>query len=453
MSTSRASRPDSGQASVAVMPAPPEVALTSPNFSRPVVPSQPHRGHIVILVENLPVPFDRRVWMESLALTEAGYRVSVVCPQPPDEPQEYLVIDGVHIYRYPPPAPTHSRLSFVREFAYCYWQTRRLVARIWREHRFHVLQTCNPPDTFWHLARPYKRRGVKFVFDHHDLCPELFESKYGHRGLMYSALCWLERRQFQTADGVIATNESYKQVAIRRGGKRPDQVSVVRSGPMLSRFQRVAPDPSLRRGRQHLAVYLGVMGAQDGVDYALRAVRHAIDSGLQDTSFAFIGKGDEFDKLVALSQELGLADWVEFTGRVSDGELTRYLSTADLGIAPDPKSPLNDVSTMNKIIEYMAMGIPVVSFDLVETRYSAGDAALYITGDDEKAMGLAIRDLMRDPQRRAAMGALGRRRVEEGLAWDHSKRVLVRFYDQLLGGKTECGPALSGRHLPATAAL
>lgn len=391
------------------------------------------KGHILILVENLPVPFDRRVWMESLALTEAGYKVSVISPCPPDETNTPdRVIEGIHVYRYPMPAPTKGKLSFFREFSYCLVQTHKLTKRIWKEDRFDVIQTCNPPDTFWLIGRQYKKHGVKFVFDHHDLCPELYESKFNRRDFLYTGLCWFEKKQFQTADAVIATNESYKEVAMRRGGKRADQVAIVRSGPLLNRFVRVPADPSLKRGRKHLAVYLGVMGPQDGVDYALRAIRHAIDAGCNDTFFTFIGKGDSFDDLVALTKELKLEQDVHFTGRVSDDELKRHLSTADLGIAPDPKNALNDVSTMNKIVEYMAMNIPIVSFDLIESRRSAGEAALYIGNDDEKAMGLAIKELLGNPAQREKMGKIGRERVEKMLAWDYSRTVLVDFYNRLL---------------------
>lgn len=392
------------------------------------------KGHILILVQNLPVPFDRRVWMESTALRDAGYDVSVISPCPPEElDRPDQVIEGIAVYRYTPPPPTASKLSFVREFWYCYWQTRRLVARVWREHPFDVIQTCNPPDTFWHIARPYKRHGVKFVFDHHDLCPELYESKFGRRDVFWQALSWLERQQFATADACIATNESYKQIACGRGGKPDDAVSVVRSGPALARFERVAAVPELRRGRAHLAVYLGVMGPQDGVDYALRAVRHAVDLGLTDTQFTFIGKGDSYDDLVKLTGELKLDEYVTFTGRISDDDLRAYLSTAEVGIAPDPKNALNDVSTMNKIVEYMAMSLPIVSFDLKESRFSAGDAAVYVANDDERGMAEALIALLRDPDQRARMGQRGRERFEQMLAWDYSRQVLVRFYDRLLG--------------------
>jgi glycosyltransferase involved in cell wall biosynthesis len=273
---------------------------------------------------------------------------------------------------------------------------------------------------------------VKFVFDHHDLCPELYLSKYDRQDLFYRLLLYLERKQFETADAVISTNESYREIAIRRGGKKPEQVTVVRSGPLLARFEPVPPDPALRKGRSHLCVYLGVMGPQDGVDYAIRAAKRVISRGFEDVYFAFIGSGDSYDDLVALSRELGLDPWVTFTGRIPDEDLKRYLCTADLGIAPDPKTPLNDVSTMNKIVEYMAMGLPVVSFDLKESRYSAGEAAVYISNDDPDAMGDAMIALLQDPDRRRKMGEIGRRRVREALAWDYSKKVLVEFYDRLL---------------------
>ena len=388
--------------------------------------------HVLILVENLPVPFDRRVWMESLALVSAGYRVSVISPMAPDDPVADKRIEGVNVYRYPPPEPTASKLSFLREFAYCYRRTSERVARVWRDDRFDVIHSCNPPDLFWGIARKYKKHGVKFVFDHHDLCPELYLSKFGRRDLFYKGLCWCEKRQFATADGVIATNQSYRDVAVSRGGKRPEDVTVVRSGPLKEKFKHVPPVPELKRGKEHLVVYLGVMGPQDGVDYALRAVRHALDEGLDTAYFVFIGSGDSHADLVALAEQLNLDDHVHFTGRIPDLELKQHLCTADLGLAPDPKNPLNDLSTMNKVVEYMAMGLPVVSFDLKESRYTAGDAAVYIPDDDEKAMGRAIINLLADPARRAEMAKVGVQRVDQGLGWEHSRVELVNFYNRLL---------------------
>lgn len=396
------------------------------------------KGHILILVENLPVPFDRRVWMEAMALTESGYKVSVISPCPLEETQTpNRVIEGVHVFRYPMPDTTSSKFSFIKEFAYCLWHTRRLTARIWGQDPFDVIQSCNPPDTFWMIGMLYKRLGVRYVFDHHDLCPELYETKFKRRDILYRALQNLERWQFRIADAVISTNESYRKIAIERGKKNPRDVTVVRSGPDLTRFRRVRSDPAMKRGCRYLGVYLGVMGPQDGVDYGLRAVRHALNAGLHNTTFAFIGNGDSFHDMVSLSRRLGLEDHVQFTGRVTDFVLQTYLSTADFGIAPDPKSPLNNLSTMNKIIEYMAMGLPIVSFNLKESRISAGDAAIYVENNDPEEMGRAIIDLVSDEPRRIEMSQLGQNRVANGLSWGHSRRILVNLYDRLLGVSRE----------------
>lgn len=390
------------------------------------------KGRILIIVENLPVPFDRRVWMESTALTEAGYRVSVISPCPPDErDRPNRVIDGIHVFRYPMPPPTKSKASFLYEFSYCWLKTLSLTKRVEDEVGFDVIHACNPPDTFWVIGWYYKRLGKRFVFDHHDLCPELYWSKFGRQDLFLSAQYWLERKTFETADMVICTNESYRDIAIQRGKKKKEDTVVVRSGPLLSRFQRVAPDEGLKRGRRHLVVYLGVMGPQDGVDYAVRAASLLVNEmGRKDVFFAFIGAGDCWDELKALAVECGLAEHCEFTGRIPDEDLKRYLCTASLGLAPDPMNALNDLSTMNKIIEYMAMGLPVVSFDLKEARYSAQEAAVYVPPNDERLFAQAIRDLLDDEERRRVMGEFGRKRVEEALAWDHSRRVLVDAYDR-----------------------
>lgn len=391
------------------------------------------KGKILILVENLPVPFDRRVWMESLALTEAGYTVSVISPQPPNDPDPVKVIEGVHLFRYPLNATASGPASYVKEYWTAWTQTRRLTDTVARTVGFDVIHTCNPPDIFWTVGRKWKKRGKGFVFDHHDLCPELFVSRFGKTGgLLLKSQYWLEKKTFDTADMVIATNESYRDVAIKRGGKRPEDVVVVRSGPRLDRFKRTAPDPSLKRGRKHLVVFFGVMGPQDGVDYAVRAV-HAVISkhNITDISFTFIGAGDCFEDLKQLSLDLGLGDYVQFTGRIPDEELMTYLSTADVGMAPDPYNPLNDVSTMNKIVEYMAMGVPIVSFDLKESRYSAADAAVYVTPNDVELFAKAILDLLGDEGRREAMAIVGRQRIEEKLAWDHSRVALVNAYNRL----------------------
>jgi glycosyltransferase involved in cell wall biosynthesis len=396
-------------------------------------------SRILIIVQNLPVPFDRRVWLECQALRKAGYRVAVVCPKGAGDPA-YEVIDGVELYKYRPYAPGGSKLSFIAEYAYSFAATswKALVARgrggLLRG-RFAAIQACNPPDIFWPLAMAFRvAERSKFVFDHHDLCPELFESRFGGRSLPYKGLRFLERRTHRTADHVISTNESYRQIAITRSGKEPADVTVVRTGPDPAKLQRGESDERQRRGRAYLAAYIGVMGPQDGVDIVVRAAGVIVhELKREDIAFTLIGKGDSFDELVALRDKLKLNGHVEFTGRAPDELVTKVMSSADVGLSPDPLNPLNDVSTMNKTMEYMAFELPVVAFDLVETRVSAADAAVYVkpTGDPERDVreyAKAIVDLIDNADGRARMGKLGRARVEEELAWPYQERAYLSVY-------------------------
>lgn len=385
-------------------------------------------GRALILVENLSVPMDRRVWQESTALRDAGWDVHVICPQGTKYDREREVeIDGVAIHRYPLRAATGGPAGYLREYGTALAHTMRLARRV---GPVDIVHACNPPDLLFVVARMLKRRGARFVFDQHDLVPELYLSRFNRgKDLLYRAVCRLEQATYRTADVVIATNESYRDVAIRRGGKRPDEVFVVRSAPAVDRFRQVAPDESIKRGRPHLLCYLGVMGPQDGVDYALRALARLRDElGRTDWQAAFVGGGDTFEAMVALADELRLTDQVEFTGRIPDADLLRYLSTADVCLAPDPLNPLNDVSTMNKIMEYMAMGRPVVSFDLREARVSAGEAAVYAPANDESAFAKEIARLLDDRTERARMGAIGRARVAGPLSWEHSRTALLAAY-------------------------
>jgi glycosyltransferase involved in cell wall biosynthesis len=388
--------------------------------------------HVLILVENLPVPFDRRVWQECRALAEAGWAVTVICPMGTGAPEADVVLDGVHVLRYPLRPAAGGPLGYLREYGLALFHTARLALRVARSQRVDVVQACNPPDLFFLVALLLRPFGARFVFDHHDLVPELFLSRFPGRGrTLYRLTRALERLTFVCADGVIATNESYREVAVGRGGVDPGRVVVVRSGPDLTRFVTMPPDPGLRRGKRYLAAYLGVMGPQDGVDYALRALHHLrYKIGREDLHCVFMGAGDVWDDMVALSRELGLEDMVEFTGRVPDDVVQRCLSTADVCLSPDPKVPLNDVSTMNKVLEYMAMGRPVVSFDLKEARVSAGDAAVYAAADDVAEFAERIDDLLRDEDLRESMGRRGRERIETQLSWDNSRRALVDFYDR-----------------------
>lgn len=396
---------------------------------------------VLIIVQNLPVPFDRRVWLECQALVAVGYQVSVVCPKGKCDPS-HEVIDTVELYKYRPYAPGGSKASFIAEYAYSFLATAWLTLKSRRKGRFAVMQACNPPDIFWPIALVLRwLDGTKFVFDHHDLCPELFQSRFpdGPK-LPYRGLRALERRTHRTADHVIATNDSYRDIAINRSGKAPEDVTVVRTGPNPEKLQRDAPDPELRRGRPYLAAYIGVMGPQDGVDIVVQAADIVVhEMGRGDIAFTLIGSGDCFDELVALRDELKLAGHVEFTGRVPDELVKRILSTADVGLSPDPKNPLNDVSTMNKTMEYMAFELPVVAFDLRETRVSAGDAAVYAKPNDVHEYARAIVALIDDENRRAELGKLGRVRVEEELAWSHQERAYVGVYERMSGGAAMTG--------------
>jgi glycosyltransferase involved in cell wall biosynthesis len=390
---------------------------------------------VLIIVQNLPVPFDRRVWLECQALVSVGHRVTVVCPKGDDDPA-YEVVDEVELYKYQGYFSRGSKIGFVWEYASSFLATAWLTLKARRSGRFGVVQACNPPDIFWPIGLALRALDrTRFVFDHHDLCPELYESRFpdGPR-LAYKLLRALEWATHRTADHVISTNDSYRDVAVTRNGKAASDVTVVRTGPDPERLQRGPAYPELRRGRRFLAAYIGVMGPQDGVDIVVRAADIVLHQmGRDDIAFTLIGSGDCFDDLVALRNELGLAGYVEFTGRAPDEIVARILSTAHTGLSPDPKNPLNDVSTMNKTMEYMAFELPVVAFDLRETRVSAGDAGVYVTPNDIHAYAEAIVAVMDDEPRRARLGKLGRVRVEQELAWSHQRRAYLDVYRRLVG--------------------
>ena len=398
---------------------------------------------ILIIVQNLPVPFDRRVWLECQALAADGYEVSVVCPKGEGDPA-YSVVEGVRLYKYRPYAPGGGKLSYINEYVYSFLATAWLTLKARRHGRFRVLQACNPPDIFWPLALVLRALDrTRFVFDHHDLSPELYQSRFpGGPRLPYRALRAIERRTHRTADHVIATNDSYRAIAIERSGKAEDQVTVVRTGPDPNRLRRGPVVPELLRGRRFLAAYIGVMGPQDGVDIVVRVADIVIkELGRDDIAFTLIGSGDCFGDVVALRDALGLAGHVEFTGRAPDEVVAHILSTADVGLSPDPMNPLNDLSTMNKTMEYMAFELPVVSFDLRETRVSAGEAATYVRPGDLRGYAEAIVGLCDDEQARAKMGKLGRIRVEQELAWTHQQRAYLDVYRQVLVSRGELASA------------
>ncbi|MGD0698916.1 MAG: glycosyltransferase family 4 protein [Trebonia sp.] len=391
---------------------------------------------VLIIVQNLPVPFDRRVWLECRALVSAGYSVAVVCPKGKGDPP-YEVFEEVELYKYRPYAPGGSKLGFITEYVYSFLATAWQTLKARRKGRFAVLQACNPPDIFWPIAMALRLIDrTKFVFDHHDLCPELFRSRFPDGpALPLRGLLALERRTHRTADHVISTNDSYRDIAISRSGKAPQDVTVVRTGPDPDKLKRGPEDANMRRGRKFLAAYIGVMGPQDGVDIVVRAANIVVhEMRRDDIAFTIIGSGDCFDELVALRDELKLNGHVEFTGRAPDDLVKKILSTADVGLSPDPKNPLNDVSTMNKTMEYMSFELPVVAFDLRETRVSAAAAAVYVEPNDIHEYAKAIVDLMDDAAGRIQLAKVGRARVEEELAWRHQERAYLGVYERLTGG-------------------
>lgn len=387
---------------------------------------------VLILVENLPSPFDRRVWQEACTLRDSGYLVSIIGPTGRGCERAFEVIDGIHLYRYALPVEGSGASGYAVEYAIALARTFTLAWRVFFTRGFDVIHACNPPDLFFLIGGLFKLLGRKFVFDHHDLNPELYEAKFARRDFFYHLLLKLEYWTFRTADVSIATNESYRRVAIGRGRMPPERVFVVRSGPSLERMRILAPDERLKRGRRHLVGYVGVMGKQEGIEYLLHAARHIVRGlGRSDVHFGLVGGGTSLEAMRSLAQELGIAGHVTFTGRVPDAELLAMLNTADVCVNPDVANEMNDKSTMNKIMEYMALGKPIVQFDLAEGRHTAQGASLYARKNDALDLAEKILALLDDPQRRARMGEFGRARVENELEWRHEAPKLLAAYDAL----------------------
>lgn len=386
---------------------------------------------VLILVENLPSPFDRRVWQEATTLHANGYVVSIVCPTGKGYEKHYEEIDGIHIYRYDLPLEGEGTRGYAVEYSVALWHTFRLAFKARREVGFDLVHACNPPDLLFLVGGFFKLFfRTRFVFDHHDINPELYEAKFGRRDFFWKLMVLFERLTFKIADVSIATNESYRRIAIERGGMNPAKVFVVRSGPKLDRLRIVPAVEALKRGRRFLVGYVGVMGKQEGIDLLLRAARHLIvGMGRTDVHFGLVGGGTSLDEMKAMAIDLGIEDHVTFTGRVPDQDLLEMLNTADVCVNPDVANEMNDKSTMNKIMEYMALGKPIVQFDLTEGRYSAQDASLYAAKNDPVDMARKIDELLRDGARRQQMGEFGRRRVEEVLEWRYEVPKLLAAYD------------------------
>ncbi len=391
---------------------------------------------VLVIVQNLPVPFDRRVWEETRELVKNGYVVSVICPVGRGYEKPYEFLDGVHIYRHPLPHEAKGVFGYFVEYgASLFWEFA-LAWKVFLRQGFDVIQACNPPDTIFLIGGFFKlffRK--KFIFDHHDINPELYEAKFGRRGFFYYLMIWLERITFMTADVSIATNNSYREIAIKRGKMNPDRVFVVRSGPSLDRMKIIPAVESHKYGKRYLVGYIGVMGQQEGIPYLLDAARYIVqEKNRTDVHFTLIGGGPALDDMKRLSHEKGLDEFVTFTGRVSDQDMLEILNTADVCVNPDEVNVMNDKSTMNKIMEYMALGKPIVQFDVTEGRFSALEASVYAKPNDAIDFAEKILTLLDSPARREAMGHFGRSRVENELAWPYESPKLLAAYDKVFKG-------------------
>jgi glycosyltransferase involved in cell wall biosynthesis len=386
-----------------------------------------------MVVQNLPVPFDRRVWLEATTLARAGYSVSVICPKAKGFTAARETLEDIDIYRYMLPIEAKAAAGFIAEFLWCFCLTALLSLRVALLGRgFDILHVCNPPETYWPMAWLWRAFGKVFIWDHRDLSPELIEAKFGKTdGTLVKALLWFEKMTFRAAQVVISTNESYKRVAIERGGKRPEDIFIVRSGPALSRFKLYPSDPQYKKGSKYLLLYLGEICSQDGVEYLVDAVKSLRDRlGRDDFHCILVGGGPHQPAVVAYAEQAGVADLCTFTGTISNDELLcQVLSSADVAIEPVPKNGWSDRSTANKIVEYMFFGLPMVSSDLTEARVSAGDAALYVTPGDAEAMARGITALLGDPARRRAMGAFGQARLRNSVAFEYSVPNLLAAYE------------------------
>ncbi len=392
----------------------------------------PHK--VLMLVENISVPADPRVWREACTLRRYGLQVSIICPKGKTRDQEsYVCLEGIHIYRYRLSTTIEKSSDYIKEYGVAMLMTFLLSLRVLFRHGFDVIHAANPPDTFFALGLFYKLLRKKYVFDQHDLAPEIFQAKFQNRmKTLYRLLLFFERLSYKTADVVITTNESQKQIALQRGGCSEKKVFVVRNGPDLIRFVEVMPEPALKQGKEFLLAYVGVMGTQDGVELVLHALHELVHvRKRQDVSLVLMGDGEQLSMLKALTHTLDLEDVVHFAGWVTKADMLRYLTVTDVGLSPDPSNELNDHSTMLKTMEYMAMGKPVVAFDLLETHFSAQDAALYAIPNEVTSFADTIELLLNDKELRLHMGALGRKRVEEVLCWERTKVNLLLAYDAL----------------------
>lgn len=392
-------------------------------------------GHILFIVENNPVPFDRRVWHEACSARDFGYDVSVICPADKRSYDKRSVIDGIRVYRHPSPIEGLGRWAVAFEYLNAFIWESLLALRLFFTRPFTVIHGANPPDLVFLIALPFKLAGVKYVFDHHDLTPETYVAKYGAKSVVYQILLGIEWLSFKAADIVIATNESYKRIAIERGGKDPDDVVVVRNGPDISFAPSRPPRPEILGGFRHLVGYVGVIGKQDGLENLLAAANHIVNQRQRrDIKFAVVGRGPNLKKLIRDAKAMGLDEYVRFYGFVPEELLLEILAASDVCVNPEFRNEFTDRSTMIKIMEYMALKKPIVQFSTTEGEFSAGDAAISVKDNDIVQFADAILALLEDPARRNTMGEAGRERVEKHLSWPIQAKTLEAVYDRIIPG-------------------
>jgi len=407
--------------------------LTGPLPLKEFMPKPPPARSCVIVVENLPVPFDRRVWQEAQALARAGWRVSVICPMNESFPARFEIIDGIAIYRHPLPPEGRGRLAYFREYAAALFHQARLLMRVSRERGFSIIQACNPPDLAFLVAAPFKLVGKRFVFDQHDVSPELFIVKFGTRGFLYRALLFFERRSYAMADFVITANATFKEIAAGRGRKDPSRIEVVHGVPDRRRIHRVGPEPCLRAGRRFVIGYIGVINEQDGVDHFIHAMNVLVrKKGFRDFRAVVVGSGPALEEVRRLSDELELDDFVVFTGYLNGHPLLSHISTFDIGVIPDPFNAANDLMSMNKVFEYCALGIPAVCYPLRETKRLLGAAGVYATTLDPAGLAEACLTLMNDERLRARCAAEAARLSAEAFVWENEAKKYVDVYERAL---------------------
>lgn len=391
-------------------------------------------SHIVMLLENNPYPQDVRVRKETAVLTNMGHKVSIICPAKKGQKMQECVKD-VEVYRYPALPEINNFLGFVLEYSYALLAAFFLTFYIFIRHGFDIIHAHNPPDIYLFIALLYKPFGKKFVFDHHDLTPEVYNARYKEGGnpFVYRVLVWMEKNTCRLADHILATNESYKAIEMERANIPADKITVVRNGPDLIHLRPIPPDPTLRQRGDTILAYAGAMGVQDGLDYLLRALWHLrVNYGRSDFYCVIMGDGDELPALKELATTLEINSHVWFPGWITGNDYVRYLASADICVDPDPANPFNNNSTMIKMMEYMAMAKPIVAFDLPEHRYTAKTAALYVPNNDERLFAGALAQLMDDPQLRVKMGKNGRKRIENKLAWKYAAQHLRHAYQKIL---------------------